>query len=620
MYSVSDAYKKAMHAKVQRFRMTGTITDGKTEVSFSDDNILAGSFSITNQCSGNQELQIGQVYIGELDATFLNLSLTRYSLKGMQIKPVFGMRLSDGRYEDVPLGVYNIKEAHWTASGLVIKAYDNMSLLDKNCNTDQSTGSAYDMAQLAMKACGLELANSQAEIESLPNGKENLSLYAENDVETWRDLISWLAQTLGCNAMADREGKILFKPYNQYVVDALDPEHRFSGGSFSDFETRYTGLSCVNLADKMTKYYHVEEDTGLTYNLGTNPFLQYGVDETKDKMRTEILTALQQVDYVPFKCSLIGNPAYDLMDVFSFTDGIADGNKLFCMTKFTFHYNGSYEMEGVGENADLASAKSKSDKNISGLLSQAVEQGKLGIRTFTNASAYTVKSTDVKIISIQFASSEKNHMQFLGQAIIDITADQKKRSAEAAGTITVPIPVDEPIEAAGGSSGTDPIGSTKTTDVNVEVELPVEWTEDGEAVVTATYELNEEKVETFHPVQTWHSGKHTFPLYYPLEAVLPDVTNTFNVYLKIAGGSGLIDAGGIIATISGQAMAAESPWDGNIELEEQVSLFSMGGGMKTNGLKDLPGTVELLPIEKNAVSQRISGRFIVGGFSNVVEV
>ena len=616
MYAVTDDYKNAMHAKVQRFRMTGTITDGKSEVKFSDDNILAGSFYITNQCSGNQELQIGQVYIGELDATFLNLSLARYSLKGMQIKPLFGMRLADGSYEDVPLGVYNIKEAHWTASGLVIKAYDNMSFLDKNCNTDQSTGSAYDMAQLAMKACGLELANSQAEIEALPNGTENLSLYAENDVETWRDLISWLAQTLGCNAIADRDGKILFKVYNQNIVDTLDPEHRFSGGSFSDFETRYTGLSCVNLADKMTKYYHVEEDTGLTYNLGTNPFLQYGVDETKDKMRASILTALQQVDYIPFKCSLIGNPAYDLMDVFSFTDGIADGNKLFCMTKFTFHYNGSYEMEGVGENSDLASAKSKSDKNISGLLSQAVEQGKLGIRTFTNASAYTIKSSDMKIISIQVASSEKNHMQFLGQAIIDVSADQKKRDVTASGTITVPVV--ETGKEAGDSSGTDTDGSTKTTDVNVA--LPVSWSEDGEAVVTATYELNEERVETFHPVQTWHSGRHTLLLYYPLEAVLPDVTNTFNVYLKIAGGRGVIDAGGIIATISGQAMAAESPWDGNIEIEEQARLFSFSGGLKIAGVKESLGGVDLPVIEKNAVSQVIRGRFIVGGFANVVEV
>ena len=46
MYEVTDAYKAAMKQPVQRFRMTGTI--GKYK--FNDDNILSGSFHLTNQC------------------------------------------------------------------------------------------------------------------------------------------------------------------------------------------------------------------------------------------------------------------------------------------------------------------------------------------------------------------------------------------------------------------------------------------------------------------------------------------------------------------------------------------------------------------------------------------
>jgi hypothetical protein len=125
--AVSDAYKTAMKQPVQRFRMRGTIG----EHPFTDDNILAGSFSITNQCTGNEEIVIGQVYIGELNATFLNMSISRYGWKGLEIKPVFGMRLSDGTYEEVPLGVFTVETAEWTASGVVVKAYDHMALLDK---------------------------------------------------------------------------------------------------------------------------------------------------------------------------------------------------------------------------------------------------------------------------------------------------------------------------------------------------------------------------------------------------------------------------------------------------------------------------------------------------------
>ena len=629
MYGVSDTYKTAMHQAVQKFRLTGTV--GTTD--FTDENILAGSFSITNQCCGNNEVQIGQVYVGELDATFLNLPLTRYSLKGMKITPSFGLMLEDGSYEDVPLGVFNISEASWTMSGLVVKAYDNMSLLDKKCNTRQTTGTAYEMALLATEACGLTLGTTEAEFRTFANGTETFSLYAESDIETWRDFISWVAQTVGCNAMAGRDGSIIFRSYGQTVVDTLDEEHRFEGASFSDFETKYTGLSCVNLADQTTKYYHVENDGALVYNLGTNPLMQYGVDETKDALRTNVLTALQQIDYVPFKVTLIGNPAYDLMDVFSFSGGIADKNKLFCMTKYNFKYNGGYEMEGVGENPALASAKSKTDKNISGLLAQ-VEQGKLGITTFTNASAYAIATDDVKVISIQFATSEANHMQFFGQIIVDVKADAVNRSSNAAGTIVVPIPAttsgssgseessgtDTGSDNSGGSSSETTEETGTTTDVSVEVNLPVSWTEDGQAVCYVTFELNDTKIEIHHPAETWHSGKHTFLLYYPIEDVTANYTNTFNVYLRMSGGIGNIEIGGIVASISGQAMAAQEAWDGRLEFGESVRYFDIG----RNSLKAVGYSVTMEKRMKELVQRSyadtVAGRTAIGAFCKPADI
>lgn len=629
MYGVSDAYKTAMHQAVQKFRLTGTV--GTTD--FTDENILAGSFSITNQCCGNNEVQIGQVYVGELDATFLNLPLTRYSLKRMKITPSFGLMLEDGSYEDVPLGVFNISEASWTMSGLVVKAYDNMSLLDKKCNTRQTTGTAYEMALLATEACGLTLGTTEAEFRTFANGTETFSLYAESDIETWRDFISWVAQTVGCNAMAGRDGSIIFRSYGQTVVDTLDEEHRFEGASFSDFETKYTGLSCVNLADQTTKYYHVENDDALVYNLGTNPLMQYGVDETKDALRTNVLTALQQIDYVPFKVTLIGNPAYDLMDVFSFSGGIADKNKLFCMTKYNFKYNGGYEMEGVGENPALASAKSKTDKNISGLLAQ-VEQGKLGITTFTNASAYAIATDDVKVISIQFATSEANHMQFFGQIIVDVKADAVNRSSNAAGTIVVPIPAttsgssgseessgtDTGSDNSGGSSSETTEETGTTTDVSVEVNLPVSWTEDGQAVCYVTFELNDTKIEIHHPAETWHSGKHTFLLYYPIEDVTANYTNTFNVYLRMSGGIGNIEIGGIVASISGQAMAAQEAWDGRLEFGESVRYFDIG----RNSLKAVGYSVmmekRMKELVQRSYADTVTGRTAIGAFCKPADI
>ena len=68
------------------------------------------------------------------------------------------------------------------------------------------------------------------------------------------------------------------------------------------------------------------------------------------------------------------------------------------------------------EKSETGEGKIKNDKNISGLLNQIEEQGKtgkIGIHTFTNTSAYTIADTKIKVISIEFAFSEENHMQFL---------------------------------------------------------------------------------------------------------------------------------------------------------------------------------------------------------------
>ena len=57
MYAVSEEYRKAMHGKVQTFRLTGTAGNRP----FTEANILKGSFSVTNQCSGSDAVEIGML-------------------------------------------------------------------------------------------------------------------------------------------------------------------------------------------------------------------------------------------------------------------------------------------------------------------------------------------------------------------------------------------------------------------------------------------------------------------------------------------------------------------------------------------------------------------------------
>ena len=314
----------------------------------------------------------------------------------------------------------------------------------------------------------------------------------------------------------------------------------------------------------------------------------------------------------------------------TFAGGQADEGQITCITSIRQKIGGKQSLKCVGKNPRLAQAKSRNDKNISGLLNQIEDNaktGKIGIHTFTNASAHEIGQTKVKLISIQFASSEENHMQFFAQVVVDVAADPVERSAEASGTVVIPFPGGSGSGTGSGTGGSDGTGETSDagssendaagnevgntsgnentgstddvaggsdsgsgtgsgSEVSVDVSLPVKWQEDGQAVCHVVFEFNNEEIVEHCPVETWHSGKHILSLYYPIEKIVANYTNTFNVYLWMEYGSGTVDVGDCIASVSGQAMAAGEAWDGKLEVEDYTTRFAIGGGLDVNGFRE----------------------------------
>lgn len=82
------------------------------------------------------------------------------------------------------------------------------------------------------------------------------------------------------------------------------------------------------------------------------------------------------------------------------------------------------------------------------------------------------------------------------------------------------------------------------------------WQEDGHADVIFSFEFNNQMIPVHYPQENWHSGRHTILLYYPIEDVVPNYTNIFNVYMRCVGGTAAVDTGMCIASISGQSMGA----------------------------------------------------------------
>ena len=577
MYAVSNAYILALHSPVQRRRVRGTV-NGR---SFTEADILTGSLNIKNQCANGSDVKLGAVFIGQLSLTFLkSFTFQRGTWKNAEVKLSIGLEVADGVFEDVPCGVFTVSEATHSEVGVNITAYDHMAKLDKGLSITNTSGQPYDILKLIATNTGVELGFDRAYIESLPNGSKTLGLYSPNDVETYRDLVSWLSQTLGSFATFDRQGKLLIRGFGDRVIDLtgkkrFNPDQRMKGGKWSDFTSRYTGLSVVNMEDKTTSYIHVSPDNGLTMNLGPNPFMQYGTDTERDAIRRTVLAIIAEMAYTPFTVSLLGDMCFDLGDEFEFPDGIADTARC-CMMAYSYTYNKSFNMQGFGKDPALEGVKSKEDKNIAGLSGDSKNQVDQ-YYSFSNTKLIQApEMTETPLGSIRFLSSIETYV-----------------------------------------------------DIWHEIQLQ---TDGMPSIAQLKYYLDGELIP-YSPVETWSmSGKHLMTTHYLIKAE-PNKAHTWAVNLVMNEGSAYISLGNANFVLHGQGLITDEEWDGYVELSDYAS-FKLETPMLSINLTETHSNEMQVPKtetinEQVAVAlgghfrfrlnERIEPTFIVGSYQLTTE-
>ena len=514
MYNVSEAYKRQLKKQEQLKRIKGTING----VQFTGDDIISGSFNINNQISEVNEVKIGSVYIGQLSMTLIP-DITFESWDKLQINVSEELYIEEtDTWESVPLGVFYVDDASDTDFGTAIVAYDIMDKFNKTCDVDITTGFPYDLLIMACTKCGVTLGVTRSEVENFANGTEALILYGDNDIETWQDYLYWLAQTLCCVATSSRLGTLILREYNQNIVDDIDDDTRFSGSVFSKYTTRYSGLSVYNIEEKKTEYIGNEPDYYLTYNLGSNPFIQQGTSARKETLLRNILNKLLLIQYVPFDTKVLSGALYDLGDVVSFSRGIARGG-MSCIMYYNYTTS-EYDISGYGANPALASAKNKTDKNLAGLANN-IKNKDFIFYVYENAEAYNVSDgSSVDIIDIRFTSASAMYVIFQAEVLIEID--------------------------------TTVIGDTYD-----------------DAVATVSYILNSSEIEYFHPTETYVDGKHILHLA-NVFSIDVNAVNRLVVTLNLDGGDALIPAQAIRAAIYGQGLAASDEWDGFLDFSENI--------------------------------------------------
>lgn len=512
MYPVSNAYKTALKSPIHQMHMSGAIGNARyfTEQDFT-------SLNINNRCADNNEVTIGSVYMAELNITMNSaINIVWLNYKGTPIILTESLVIGEDTVESVPVGTFYIDEIKRTKEGYNIVAYDAMCKFDKEIRKGDIATANKTLPALLIEICskcGVELATS--DFTQFPNRTGIFTLASDSDVETYRDLISWIAQTLCAYATINREGKLEIRMYPSIstITDEIDAHTRADSYTFSSFETYYTGLRATDEKRQISKYYHVEEDTGLTYNIGNNPFLRKLSADRFDAACENILNGLQNIRYTPYSIDILPTMVYDLGDVIDFVDG-AGLATIGCVMAYDYTYNQSTNLEGLGADPSLSTAKSKTDKNISGILKKT-EESKEYLYEFFNTEDIGLSSTWQTVFSQRFATVADGHAIFQAEILCN-----------------------------------DPAGS----------------------VTEVKYMLDGEEINRY-PIETWIAGRHIMSLYY----VIPTKeghTYLWQVLMKSDANVTILENEGY-GTIRGQGLASTDAWNGYIDVADEYNILEI---------------------------------------------
>lgn len=403
MYSTSALFQTLIKQNIRRFNWSGTINT-PTPINFTNNNILTGE--LVRSISG-ESLEIGTVYASQLTLEMDLPSVSRYELYGVTI--TLNCEL-DGASDVIPMGIFTITEALQQASKITITAYDSMIKFDDvafNASLNNSIQLPYAWLSQMCTACGVTLGSTSAQIQALPNGNRKTG-FADSvaDVQTWRDVLGYLAAYLGGFAYIGRDGSLYIGSYGSTSVDTVPSNFRFTS-NLSDFRTTYDGLYAVYKADGVQEYVSNTNTGGIVLDLGTNPFLQISNAQNREDALQMIIDAWDGIYYVPYSSEMPLMPHYDPADVLTFTDNQAGIYDYGAITEITYSITGAMSIVCAGDNPRLAAAQDRFSKTIAGLSSEYSNGQEIGDkscwRLFNHSTEdMTVGSTETLVTEIEY--------------------------------------------------------------------------------------------------------------------------------------------------------------------------------------------------------------------------
>ena len=324
MFNNNTSYQEAINAPSRR--ITGNVTIKGQKLS---DDI--SSIDYVSSISGNT-LTIGATNASTVDIKFKKL------IEGLEEKELirvsFSVQTSSGIVER-QIGEFFLTEIKLDRNNktTTLKAIDKMAFLnDKYTSTLLYPTLGRNIVQEIANSCNLRVSNS-LNITNLPSFSKKL------EKVTYREMLGYLAQTVGAFVIFNNNGELEFRKLNRTQKQISKGSYLLKGLEVDEVEYRINGIS-ISLNNQEKTILAVGSPLGTQVKL-TNPLMTQG-------WLNSIFSEYSRLRFNPFKLNWRGDPFVEVGDWVSIE--IANGSyRAFPILELKLSYSGGLKST-IGAN------------------------------------------------------------------------------------------------------------------------------------------------------------------------------------------------------------------------------------------------------------------------------
>ena len=553
MYNVSPEYIAAVRALSRTDRITGTLelTNGTT-IELKDNKVFERTLELVHDIVTGEEIEFGSAMLKQLSFS-LRTHQDRYVFYDAKITPIYGVKIGEDTWAEVPLGVFRVAEAERGGSYVQMVAYDDLIKFDLEYDGSAMTGTDFEVLAEICDICKVPLGMSEDDLAKFPNGGGTVYFDEKTGCRTYRDCLKVIAQKMAAFVTTDRAGNLTLKRFEKEPITTLRKQNRFKT-TIADYICRYAGLT-IKAREKSWYSYDESVESGLELIIPDAPAWDYGTDEVLQSQTDALFGELKAISYTPAKMTVSNDPAIECGDMVALEMDTGTVNTL--ITGFTWRYRARMELDSTGANPYLKAIKPQKSVIIRELEKQT-EYNKLIFYSFTNRTQQEISGTEVEAIAnVTFVTVEDTSAMFIAQLPLTVEIDDVVTETEEDQEVTV-------TDAAGASTT---ILDADGNPLTLTVRTKNRDTRSGETDVEVFYYLDGSLVE-YTLAERLTAGPHILSLFYPFSGLKGNANYTWDVRIRARSGKVTIAKNALKATITGQGLAATIAWDGTINAEE----------------------------------------------------